>query len=664
MLLTSGIIILILELLLIANFIVMSYRNKVVFSKSNFLYFIPVLLLTAAIYVIGQAYQNKTLDFFMIVDSVRYSMKVFTFEVNKTFVQAAIKDNTLFALSFYICTVLGGLTLVSSIIAIIKMTLVNTFRVTKRRLNGADIVLGNDKNAFLYAKANPNTIIWVDSLEKKLSNEEKESLFNNKIAFMYKPFNYKNINSYFASKKEIYHFIIFNETNNIRYTRYIDILTNENIDTDSTVFLHIEAPNEYINFVNNQMSKKAVNSNYKFIASCFNIYELIARNFVLNNTFIDYLNKNSIENGILKEDINVFFLGFGKTNYSLFQSCVLNNQFVGLCDDKLCNKLVNYYLYDSDEKTFNKELIARLHFDYYARKIDENIPPLEKICNLEFRKINIKSDMFIDEIESKMKGNSHNIIFVSFSNGVENASFAEVLEHYFYKKNIHIYYNIDNKYDILPIEFSNKLTPFGFKSNILTHDVIANDSLSRMAMHVNKTYNKISVDKLVEWEKLPIIEKYSNVYSAINLRFKLQMLGFNYEDVLNKVVSKEEYLVRLFENKTNEEIDKLRLYDSYDEYFKVNLRTIMAYQEHLRWCVYYYLNNFDQMNSSDFEFKNNKVIIKDLNEKRHGCLTTYYGLDILYNKMLDIYKNNNIDKNILDIESYKYDYMVLDNLYE
>ena len=664
MLWIAGSIILVLELILIVNFVLMSYRNKVVFSKSNFLYFIPVLILTTVVYIIGQVYNNNSLDFFMVTDAIRYAMKAFTFELNKTFVDSAINDNLLFAAAFYICAVLGGLTLISSVIAVIKMTIVNTYRVTKRKISGADIVLGNDKNAFLYAKANPNTIIWIDSIEKKLSNEEKEKLFNNRIPYMYKPFNYKNINSYLSSKKEMYHIIIFNETNNIRYTRYIDLLTNENIDTESTVFLHIEAPNEYIDFVNNQMSKKAINSNYKLVASCFNIHELIARNFVLNNTFMDYLNKDSLENGILKEDINVFFLGFGKVNYSLFNSCVLNNQFVGLKDNKLCNKLVNYYLYDSDEKAFNKELIARLHFDYYERKIDDNIAPLEKICNLEFKKINIKSDIFIDEIESKMKGNSHNIIFVSFSNGVENASFAEVLEHYFHKKNIHIYYNIDNKYDILPLEFSNKLTPYGFKSNILTHDVIANDSLSRLAMRVNKTYNKISVNKLVEWEKLPIIEKYSNVYSAINLRFKLQMLGFNYDDVLNKVISKEEYLNRLFEGKSNEEIDELRKYGSYNEYFKVNLRTIMAYQEHLRWCVYYYLNNFDQMSSKDFIFSNNKVIIKDLDEKRHGCLTTYYGLDDLYKKMLEIYTENNVKKNILDIESYKYDYMVLDNLYE
>ena len=57
MLWIAGSIILVLELILIVNFVIMSYRNKVVFSKSNFLYFIPVLILTTVVYIIGQVYK-------------------------------------------------------------------------------------------------------------------------------------------------------------------------------------------------------------------------------------------------------------------------------------------------------------------------------------------------------------------------------------------------------------------------------------------------------------------------------------------------------------------------------------------------------------------------------------------------------------------------------
>ena len=577
MILISGIIILIIELILIVNFFKLSYKNKVVFSKSNFLYFIPIVVIMSFLYIVGQVYATKTLDFFIVIDSIKYAFKVFAFDINKSYVALATQDSFVFALSYYIAVVLGGLTLVSAVISLVKVTLVNFIEVNKKKNSGADIIIGYNNNSIKYAKRNPNSIIWIDSTVKKMSSDEKTKLFNDKIAFIYKPFNSKNINIYLNDKFDRYHFIAFNDNNDLKYTKLVDIFVNDTIETTATVFLHLEAPNEYINFVNNQMSKKAVNSKYKLIASCFNVHELIARKFTLENTFIDYLKEDSIENGILKNDINVFFLGFGKTNFSMFQSSVLNNQFVGLKDNKLYNKQVNYYLYDVNEDAFNKELLARLHFDYYDRKIDDKIPPIEKICNVEFKKMNIKSDQFIDEVEAKMKENSHNIFFVSFSSGVENASFAEVLEHYFFRKNIHIYYNIDNRLDILSEEFSSFLTPYGFKNEILTHDVIANDSLAKIASNVNDTYNNLNLDTLVKWEKLPIIEKYSNVYNAINLRFKLKMIGFNYDDILSKKVSKEEYYSKYFFGLNLDEVNKLKKYDNYEEYFNINIRQIKIY---------------------------------------------------------------------------------------
>lgn len=82
------------------------------------------------------------------------------------------------------------------------------------------------------------------------------------------------------------------------------------------------------------MSTKAINSNYELIATCFNTHELLARRFIMNNTYLDHLPKEKIENGLLKDDINVFFLGFGKTNFSMFKACLLNNQFVEEKDGK------------------------------------------------------------------------------------------------------------------------------------------------------------------------------------------------------------------------------------------------------------------------------------------------------------------------------------------
>ncbi len=662
MLLTVGIIILIIEFLLIGIFIYMSNKNKDVFSKSNFVYFISVLIVNIIVYLVGQIYVNNRFDFFMLTDSIKFAFQAFAFSTNKELVEVAISNSIIYAFSYYVAILLSGLTLVSTILAFIKMTLVNSSLTIKKKKSGADIVYGYSKNAIKYAKANPNTIIWVDPNEQELSKDDKNQLFSDRIAYINKPLTPKNINNYLMKNIETYHVIIFNNERDVKYTKYLNVFISDEIKTSATVFLHIEARDEYISFINTQMSKKVLNASYKLVASCFNIYELISRKFIMENTFIDLLNKDDLNNGILKRDINVFFLGFGKVNFSMFKSCVLNNQFVGIENDKLVSKPINYYLYDSNSNVFNNELLARLQFDYDKRQIDEKLPPIEKICNLEKKTMNIKSDSFIDEIEKHINKDSLNIFFISFSSGIENASFAEVIEHYFYKKNIHIYYNIDHKLDLVSSNFSELLSPYGFKNEVLTHEIIANDALARLANNINQEYRSISNEELIKWEKLPIIEKYSNVYSAINMRFKASLIGFDYSDICTNKISKEEYENRLFENKTSDEINELKSFSNYNEYFKINLRTTLAFQEHLRWVSYYYLNNFDQMELRDIKYENNKVITKNLNEKRHACLTTYYGLDVLHQEIVSLYKQNNNEKSLLDIETYKYDFMVIDNL--
>lgn len=658
-----GGIILGIEFILIIFIILFSYKNKIIFSKKNIMYFTPVFLICTSLYIIGIYYETKTIDIFTIADSICYGIYAFAFRLDRDLVGLAVNDSLVFSIAYTISVLLSGVTMISTVVGLLRMNITNSLNITKMKRKNADIVIGYCENSMEYVKKNKNSILWVDANEKKLTNEEKTKLFNKKIAVINKPFDKDRLRSLLLFRKGIIHFIVFTPNKDkMEYTKYIEAFTNENISTKATVFLHIEAKNEYINFVNTQMSYKAVNSNYELIATCFNVHELLARRFIIENNYIDYLPKDFLEEGILKKDINVFFIGFGKTNFSIFKSCLLNNQFVTIKDDKFYNKQVNYYLYDLYESTFNNELIARLNMDYANKKIDKEVPPIEKICNLNFEKMNIKSNDFISKVNSIIKKDSHNIFFISFSEGIENASFAEILEHYFGDKSIHIYYNVDSSLEVLKESSNKNLTPFGFKNTILNHSIIANDSLADQARKVNKKYHSLNKDDLIKWEKLPVIEKYSNVYNAINLRFKIQMMGLNYDDYLNDRIDKNEYESILFKNKSKEDIVRLKEYQDYQEYFNINLRTALAFQEHLRWVAYYYANNFDQMKTKKIKFINNKLIIKDMDDKRHSCITSYYGLDVLHHKMLELYKENGVEKNIYDVETYKYDFMTYDNL--
>ena len=658
-----GSIILILEVLLIGFIVIFSYRSKVIISKKNIMYFTPVFLMCFVLYLVGAYYETGVIDIFTFADSVCYGIYAFAFRVDKDLVGSAVNDSLIFNIAYTIIILLSGITMISAVLGLFKMNLKNRFYYFKKSRKNADVVIGYSDEAIEYVKKNNNSILWVDSIEKKLSNEEKIKFFSKKITFVNKPFDKNKLRAYLFNKKETLHFIVFTPNKDkMEYTKYLEVFVDEEIKTKAIVFLHIEAKNEYINFVNAQMSTKAINANYELIATCFNTHELLARRFIMNNTFIDHLPKESLEKGLLKEDINVFFVGFGKTNFSMFKSCILNNQFVDEKDGKFYNKKVNYYLYDSSNEVFNNELIARLDMNYDKKNIDKEVPPIEKICNLKFKKMNIKSNEFISEVNSLMKKNSHNIFFVSFAEGVENASFSEVLEHYFKEQSIYIYYNVDNDLEVLKEEKGSNLEAFGFKNTILKHSIIANDSLANDARSVNKEYRSLNTDEIIKWERLPVIEKYSNVYHAINMRFKLQMMGLDYNDYLDSKIAKEEYYNVLFEGKTGEEIKRLKSYQNYDDYFVINLRNAIGFQEHLRWVAYYYVNNFDQMKTSAIRFENNKLVTKDLIDKRHTCLTTYYGLDVLHHKMVDIYKVNGINKNINDIETYKYDFMMFDSL--
>ena len=70
------------------------------------------------------------------------------------------------------------------------------------------------------------------------------------------------------------------------------------------------------------------------------------------------------------------------------------------------------------------------------------------------------------------------------------------------------------------------------------------------------------------------------------------------------------------------------------------------------------------MPTKDIRFENGKLITKNMIDKSHCCITTYYGLDTLHKKMVELYKEHGIEKTINDVETYKNDNMVFDNLFK
>lgn len=137
-----GSIVLILELILISFIVFYSYKNKIIFSKKNLMYFTPVFLICFTLYLTGVFYQDKTLNIFNIADSICYAIYSFAFRVDKDLVGLAVNDSLIFNVSFTIAILLSGLTMIYTVLSLVKMNISNYFNVQKKKRINADIVLG------------------------------------------------------------------------------------------------------------------------------------------------------------------------------------------------------------------------------------------------------------------------------------------------------------------------------------------------------------------------------------------------------------------------------------------------------------------------------------------------------------------------------------------
>ena len=138
----------------------------------------------------------------------------------------------------------------------------------------------------------------------------------------------------------------------------------------------------------------------------------------------------------------------------------------------------------------------------------------------------------------------------------------------------------------------------------------------------NPDYLKLVEEKArAAWEKQNYFTLYSNIYSALSLRMKLNLLGLDYVKDGKKEnlhLIKERYGIHN---------------NNYDSYFELNKRNALIAQEHARWNAYHLVSEFMPLRKDEIEMSLNedkvKFATKNLLTKRHACLTTYYGLDEL-----------------------------------
>lgn len=681
-----SVLFLIIIIILVSVFVVTSLLTKSFIDKKNAFYFIPLLLINFFLYYVGYTYKGNTIDGITFFEMLAASLKCFSFEIKREYVAALMNDNFLFAIDVYTSVILSGLTLFSTLIGFFKISIFNFLRsFFSLKFSKPDIVVGYSENAIKYCRANKNTILCIDTSDKVLTTDFRKTLYLEKIKFLTIKTSVKTLEKIVnrIQKTRKTHIIFFD-----LYLKSINdvlgIIEEFNAPNGHIVEFHIQSNDGNVLYLNEELTARLrkITADGKIIrkenimASAFDDYELMTRYFSYQHNLAKYLPEGFIKNGELDSDINinVVFIGFGKVAKAIFKGLILNNQFVQYTNEGYKVKPVNYYLYDKNEKSFDDHFVSQImNLDEFFQDGEGYLPKIENPANIYLRTGNVKSetpfkgfdqinsDKFLKSIyESFNKKNDYTYFIISIGNTIDNLVIANTFAKRISEDRCTIFYNIDSKKEEVSSFKAKNLIPFGYRENYLSHDIIAIDDLCRLATANNDIYFKLKGQKPVDFYSLPLFEKLSNIYADINLSFKLNLLGLSYSKDASKPITKEEFMELYYPEflKTN------TLEYSLEKYKERSTRTALMVQEHIRWCVFYYLNGYSQMNLNDISIYEGKCVHKDTLFKYHACLTNIDGLYELAHKEIEVYKKANIEKTFEDVETFKYDMQLLDNIYE
>ncbi|MCM1557193.1 MAG: hypothetical protein NC087_06625 [Anaeroplasma bactoclasticum] len=662
MILALSIIFILLESGLIITYGYLCFKNRSFISKNMSGFIIPVAILSFCIISLGYASTNHSYGVEGVSKSVEYAASLFVYSIKVEHIKGLVFKDVSYTICYIGIVFLSMFTSTATILGLCKNAIINFFRVSKRKFKGTDIVVGYGPKALEYVRNTKNSILWIHKPIRMNKDFILKELYVDKVPYVLCNLNTRSIKSFIWRRNKDYNFIFFKEDSILDYNTYIEFFKNSKIK-NKNIKVYFEGSKNEISYLNDLLSRVYSDaSNMAPILYCFDLYEKLARKFNWEHTIAE-----SLPNGFIKDDgtisknkkVNVIFLGFGKTNSALFETMVMNNQFATYCEEHYEVKPVHYHLYDLDKESFNNITIRRLEENYYCKNNQDKFAKIEKLCELQYKAENIMSREVQKDLNDIVnEDDAFTMLFVGYSEDLDNIAFSKSLVHLFGNKQMKIFCNVDDAQNVDKIE-NNKIEVYGLKKNIFSHDGIVDDDLLTLAKLRNDNYNFLSNTLEENWAKLSYIKKYSNLYSILSLRFKLNLMGLTLTNTFD--VACEEPYRSIYLNLKPE-------LKEYSNYFNHNLRSTIGFCEHLRWCAFYYLNGYDTLKHTDcYEQKVMKggkekltVVTKDEDNKFHAYLLSFYGIDHLHHYLVETF--NNVYPTINDVETYQYDYELCDTL--
>ncbi len=538
-----------------------------------------------------------------------------------------------FTYTFLLGVLLAMLGTVSAAVEAYQNQLRNALRLARKMKKPVcDVVFGDSEQALCYAKNSPNAVLLLD---KKAEKATVSALEEQGFAVLQKAFGPELLHSKRFCPGIRYNLICLKQADTAECLNGFIAWKQEKESKDILLFLETDGDQE------ETIRREIIEKNgMEECITTFCAQELLARTFMQQHPVTEKLPADFVEaDCAIRPEVNIHycFLGFTPLSKEIYRQSVLNNQLVCFKDGTYELKPIEYTVFDrdADGAQWNISGLDRALSQMEANA-DAWFPLPERPYLTQVHPVQPQLHEMLEQAAAlAAEKDSYCYYLIDTGDGYRNMDLSAKLQSLLADcENYHIFACSQADF----VHDSEKLTYYGDPNQVFTREIIVDDGLSVMAKALNRVYtqqqmldqkNRPDFAALVEqmawesWNGLNYFSIYSNVYAAMNLRLKLNLLGLDYV-----ADGKGENLQLI-----GEKYPRAESY-TYADYQGRSKRNALLAQEHARWNAYHLLAEYLPMQKANISVKSNdgsavKFNTKNTAAKRHACLTTFQGLDVL-----------------------------------
>ncbi len=629
----------------------------VVFVINFALYFVP--------YLYGQLQGEKSIVAYEIFGVIGKAIKLFAFDVSAGDVTAFSETYPVFIATYSVGVLLAMSATILTAVTAFYSGIVRAIRVHRIfKQKSCDIVLGSLEKSMEYAQSHTNTVLL---LTEDTERAEVKTLTESGYAVLRRKVDGKLLSSSLFSQGTTYNFVFSledeGEINRVLFVFNEYFLTSLS-QKDFQLFLEV-AP-EKMQTVELQIQKCTALTGK---ITLFSSVGLIAGDFMEKYPMTAFLPRDfycedrSLHTGV---HIHAHFLGFGALQREMFRQSVICNQFVHYEKGAYAVYPVQYHIYDQQGDETDMVAVGGIERKFENLKQTEKeyvcLPEKPFVCDVT--PILGSSYKALDAVRLATKNaRSYHFIYVDCGDGYQNAITAQKL--------IEELENSDNYRVFVRTEGQNlpayeRVNYYGNRASVFCHDVVVDESHMTVAKEIHRRYERQNLQKKGEreedaqaksvsvaaesWKKQDLFTKNSNLFAARSLRFKLNLLGFDYEKGQGEERKELTEICKAFPSAFPKEIVCRR-----------DISCALVAYEHARWNAYHLMFGYLPMKSKDYKVEEKDgrpvAVTKDKKQKRHACLASYKGLLAVSDTFTKLaenqgYKENDFDFYAYDLSSY------------